>query len=140
MLILLVGSLYTTNPDLFGDAMATNLDFVSLQVRSLENSSRFYTSVLGFETGPSPNVHAVVFKTRSGAIFAVRTPLIDLESVPAPGAGTSLWFSVPDADKVYRQAEAAGATIVSPITDGPFGRVFVLSDPDNYLITIHQGE
>jgi predicted enzyme related to lactoylglutathione lyase len=45
---------------------------------------------------------------------------------------------VTDADDLHRTLSAAGVAIVAPPTDGPFGRFFVISDPDGYTLTLHQ--
>lgn len=117
--------------------MQTNLDFVSLQVVDINKSAIFYTDVMGFKKGDSPNQHAVVFETEAGSIFAIRTPLIDISHVELKGAGISLWFKVANADKLYNKLIEKEVTILKPIQDGPFGRFFVLKDPDGYAITIH---
>lgn len=116
---------------------ATDLDFISLQVRDLEASARFYMETLLFERGRSPNEHAVVFKTQAGAIFAVRTPLMDFSGISMRGAGASLWFRVEDSDALFAHVKKMGARVLKPIEDGPFGRVFVVADPDGYALTIH---
>ncbi|MBW4422502.1 MAG: VOC family protein [Myxacorys californica WJT36-NPBG1] len=116
----------------------TNLDFVSLQVQDLQASSLFYTHTLGFEVGQSPNPVAVVFRDAAGAIFAVRKPLIDLSTTPRLGVGVGLWFAVTDVQAAYQQATQTDATILQELSDSPFGRMFVLSDPDSYSITVHQ--
>ena len=67
------------------DAMA--LDFVSLQVQDLDASCRFYTELLGFQAQPQGRPDAVVFEDGGGAIFAIRTPLVDLDAVERRGLG-----------------------------------------------------
>ena len=114
------------------------LDFASVQVRDLEASRQYYTEVLGFEVSPEGPPHAVVFKNDAGAIFAIRTPLTDLGSAPKLGLGASFWFAVPDADDLHDRVVEKGGTIAMPIQDGPFGRMFVVIDPDGYSLTFHQ--
>lgn len=50
------------------------------------------------------------------------------------GAETSsLYIVVPDADQVYARAQAAGATIVRPLQEMPYGsREFAVSDPEGH--------
>ncbi|MBV2169664.1 MAG: VOC family protein [Bdellovibrio sp.] len=117
--------------------MQTNLDFVSIQVLDMKKSEVFYSEVIGFKKGVTPNSHAVVFETGSGSIFAIRTPLVDLEKIENRGVGISLWFRVPDADVLYEKLLKNEGPIVQPINDGPFGRVFTFKDPNGYAITIH---
>lgn len=116
----------------------TKLDFVSLQVTNLKKSEEFYTKVLGFESGQSPNSDAVVFKDVGGAIFAVRKPLTDLSSVSKVGLGISLWFAVSNIDELHKQILKSGAKIVDPPSDSPFGKKIIVSDPDGYQITLHE--
>jgi predicted enzyme related to lactoylglutathione lyase len=118
----------------------TKLDFVSLQVADLKKSKDFYTNLLSFEVGPSPNPDAIVFKNSDGSIFAVRKPLIDLATVPQLGAGVALWFAVPNVESVYEQALESGVKIVATPTDSPFGKTIIVSDPDGYAITLHQSQ
>lgn len=117
----------------------TNLDFVSIQVLDMKKSEDFYMNTLGFKKGLVPNPHAIVFETGAGSIFAIRTPLVDLQHIAEKGVGISIWFKVPDADALFQKLQEEGVPIIKPIEDGPFGRVFMLKDPDGYAITIHGG-
>lgn len=119
---------------------ATNLDFVSIQVFDMNESETFYTEFMGFKKGITPNPHAVVFETEAGSIFAIRTPVIDMEKVEMKGAGISLWFKVADADTLFTHLKEKNVPIIKPIEDGPFGRTFILKDPNGYAITIHGGK
>ena len=94
------------------------LDFVSVQVRDIEASRQFYTDVLGFEVSPDSPPNAVVFQNSAGAIFAIRTPMVDLESVPKLGWGVALWFGVANADTLYNHIVEKGGTIAMPIQNG----------------------
>ncbi len=112
-------------------------DFVSLQVRDLEASRRFYTEHLGLvPSGRSPP-DAVVFETKP-IPFAIRRPLLDLDATSRLGWGVSLWLACDDAEGLHAHLAGAGAAIVAPPADGPFGRFFILRDPDGYTITAHQ--
>ncbi len=115
----------------------TRLGFVSLQVRNLEESKRFYSEIMGFKLGESPNDEAYVFETGAGAVFAIRTRLTDLSRAPALGAGVGLWFQVENANSAYESVREREGPIVKPIADGPFGRMFAVADPDGYVITVH---
>ena len=118
----------------------TNLDFVSFQVKNLEKSKKFYTEVLGFELAQSPNEKvAVVFKTGSGSVFAIRTPHLDLNSVEKLGWGISPWFGVDDIDSYYKNVSSK-TKVIQELKETPFGKTFVVADPNGYLITIQQKE
>jgi predicted enzyme related to lactoylglutathione lyase len=116
----------------------TGPDFISLQVRDLESSAAFYETHLGLVRSQSGPPHAVVFDTRPIA-FALRdiVPGVDLDAVTQPGIGTAVWLHAPDSQSIHDALVAAGATIVSPPIDGPFGRTFTFADPDGYHVTIH---
>lgn len=116
----------------------TGPDFISLQVRDLERSALFYEQYLGLKRSDAGPPHAVVFATEPIA-FAVRDvlPGVDLDSVAQPGQGVALWLHAPDAQQIHDALAAAGATIVSPPVDGPFGRTFTFADPDGYRVTLH---
>ncbi len=45
----------------------------------------------------------------------------------------SAYLVVPDADQVYARAQAAGAPIIRPIQDTPYGsREFAVKDPEGH--------
>ncbi len=70
---------------------ATGPDFISLQVRNLDESKAFYEHYLGLVRSQSGPPHAVVFETTPIA-FALRdvVPGIDLASIPQPGIGAAI--------------------------------------------------
>ena len=111
--------------------------FLSLQVRDLTVSADFYESQLGLVRAPQAPPGAVVFTT-SPIPFAVRSPAAgtDLDS-GQPGLGVALWLACNDAAALHESLAAAGVTIVTPPIDGPFGKTFVLRDPDGYAVTLH---
>jgi len=112
-------------------------DFIALQVADIARSKRFYTEQLGLEPADRSPPDAVVFKT-TPIPFAIRKPLAPLEAANRLGWGVSLWINVTDADDLHRQLSDAGVTVVAPPADGPFGRFFVVSDPDGYALTLHE--
>ena len=117
----------------------TGPDFIALQVRDLERSSAFYETHLELVRAAVSPPHAVVFAT-SPIAFAVREPLpgVDLDAIaPRPGAGVALWLASDDAPGLHDRLVAADVAIVVAPTPGPFGLMFSFSDPDGYVITIH---
>jgi len=106
-------------------------------VRDLAASRKFYQEVLGFESAPTQNPVAHVFQDQGGAIFALRTPMVDLNAVTQLGWGNALWFSVADLAQLYDKVREQ-ATIAQEITDTPFGKTFVVADPDGYRLTFQQ--
>lgn len=119
---------------------ATGPDFVSLQVRNLDASQKFYEKYLGLVRSQSGPPHAVVFDTTPIAFaFALRdlVPGTDLASVSQPGIGAAIWLHATDVQAIHDALEADGYTIVSAPIDGPFGRTFTFADPDGYHVTLH---
>jgi predicted enzyme related to lactoylglutathione lyase len=116
----------------------TGPDFLSLQVRDLERSARFYEQHLGLVRAQAGPPHAVVFETTPIA-FAVRdlAPGVDLDAVPQPGVGAAIWLLATDVQGIHDALVAAGATVVVPPFEGPFGRTFTFADPDGYQVTLH---
>lgn len=119
--------------------MNTRLDFASVQVRDLGASQKFYTQVLGFALAPLERPGAVVFEDEQGAIFAIREPFPHTDVSKDLGLGVGLWFAVEDADATHTRIVAAGGHVLSLPQPGPFGRMFVVRDPDGYQLTFHQG-
>ena len=116
----------------------TGPDFISLQVRDLERSARFYEQYLGLVRSQAGPPHAVVFDTAPIA-FAIRdlAPGVDLDAVEQPGIGAAVWLHATDTQAIHDALVAGGAPIVAAPIDGPFGRTFTFADPDGYQITLH---
>nr|WP_222437434.1 VOC family protein [Quadrisphaera sp. RL12-1S] len=110
-----------------------------MQVRDVAASASFYETRLGLRRAPASPPGAVVFAT-SPTPFAVREPLpgLDLGAIsPRPGAGVALWLAADDAQALHDDLVAAGVPVLQAPFDSPFGRTFVLADPDGYAITVH---
>ncbi len=121
----------------------TGPDFIALQVRDLERAADFYSTRLGLRRAPASPPGAVVYATEPVS-FAVREPLpgLALDAVrprprPRPGAGVALWLHADDAQARHDELVAADVSIVAPPVDGPFGRTFTFTEPDGYVVTIH---
>ncbi len=113
-------------------------DFINLQVRNLSASRAFYTELLGLTEDTSFTAPGVVLFESSTIPFALSEPRVNLDEAPHPGWGVALWIDCDDVDGLYAKLEAAGATIITRPSDGPFGRNFVFADPDGYKITANQ--
>jgi catechol 2,3-dioxygenase-like lactoylglutathione lyase family enzyme len=111
-------------------------DFVALQVRDLEASTRFYTERLGLNPAPAGPPGAVVFTTEP-IPFAIREPAVDLDATSRLGWGVALWLKADDVDKLHDDLAAHGVPIATAPFDGPFGRTFAFADPDGYVVTLH---
>ncbi|MFC8733978.1 VOC family protein [Luteimicrobium sp. NPDC057192] len=116
----------------------TGPDFVSLQVRDLEASARFYEEVVGLARVPAPNPGAAIFQAGDGVAFAVREPFpgVDLDAAPL-GVGVGIWFHADDVPGLHVRLVDHGAPVVQEPVDGPFGLQLAFQDPDGYVITAH---
>ena len=113
-------------------------DFLSLQVRDLAASRAFYTETLGLPVDPRFDTADFVLFDSSTIPLGLSAAKIDLDAAPHPGWGVALWIDCDDVDALHTRLAAAGATIVTPPFDGPFGRTLVFADPDGYRITANQ--
>jgi catechol 2,3-dioxygenase-like lactoylglutathione lyase family enzyme len=111
-------------------------DFISLQVRDLASSAAFYTEHLGLIRAEFSPPHAVVFATEPIA-FALRDPLVDLDTVKHLGWGVALWLKANDPQDLHDAMVRAGVPILVAPFEGPFGLTFTFADPDGYAVTIH---
>jgi len=119
-------------------AVTPSPGFISIPVTDVARSAAFYERYLGavrdtFDFGPQ-------------AVAFVGWPTFGLSSIPRPGQVTGppetspiqLWWRASDAEALFERASAGGVTILTPPFDGPFGRTFVMADPDGYRITIYE--
>lgn len=72
-------------------SLPTQLSFVSLQVSDLKASRRFYADVRGFQSLPASLPDACLVATQSGALFALRTPLVDMHATSQLGRRPLVW-------------------------------------------------
>jgi predicted enzyme related to lactoylglutathione lyase len=113
-------------------------DFLSLQVRDLSASRAFYTQVLGLTVDERFNApDFVLFDTKS-IPFGLSAAKVNLDEAPQPGWGVTLWIDCDAVDELHARMQAAGATIIQAPFDSPFGRAFIIADPDGYRITVNE--
>ncbi|WP_158845602.1 VOC family protein [Saccharothrix deserti] len=114
-------------------------NFLTLQVRDVERSLRFYTELMGFEpTESSKNPNAAVLDTKPIKL-ALRKSVIDLDAVSQLGHGVVIWIHAEDPDKLAAHLAEHDVTITKPPCDGFCGREFQFKDPDGYELTIYTG-
>jgi predicted enzyme related to lactoylglutathione lyase len=113
-------------------------DFLNLQVRNLSTSRMFYTKVLGLTEDRSFSAPGVVLFESTTIPFALSEAKVNLDEATQPGWGVALWIDCDQVNELHAKLEAAGATIIQPPFDGPFGRTFVFADPDGYRITANE--
>ena len=115
--------------------------FVAITVSDVARSAAFYATHLGavrdpFDYGPGagaaflgPPIPFTVSAARPG------------QPGPAPETSSiALWWKASDAQALFERLTAAGVPIVREPFDGPFGRTFVLADPDGYRITVYESD
>jgi predicted enzyme related to lactoylglutathione lyase len=113
--------------------------FVSLQVRDVAAAAEFYEQKIGLKRDPLAFPGAVAFLTTSIPFAVIQAlPGANLDSLPTPGLGISLWFKATDGQAAYDALSKVGVTILKPPFDGPFGRTFVFADLDGYPITVYE--
>lgn len=113
-------------------------DFISLQVRDFAAARAFYTERLGFDVDPRFDTPEFVLLASRTIPFALSASTVDLDQAPQPGWGIALWIDCDKVDALHASLAAAGAAIITPPFDGPFGRTMVIADPDGYHITVNQ--
>lgn len=113
-------------------------DFINLQVRDLAASRAFYTEVLGLPVDTRFNAPDSVVFDSTTIPFALFAAPANQEGAPQAGWGVTLWIDCDDVDALAAKLQAAGATIIKPPEDGPFGRNVVFADPDGYRITANE--
>jgi catechol 2,3-dioxygenase-like lactoylglutathione lyase family enzyme len=98
----------------------------------LERSRQFYEGVIGLELAMDLG-WIVSFRSRSNTSAQLSVLLNDASAPVHPDVS----LEVGDVDEVYRKAEAAGAEIVHPLTDEPWGvRRFFVRDPNGAVINV----
>jgi catechol 2,3-dioxygenase-like lactoylglutathione lyase family enzyme len=113
-------------------------DFITLQVRDLEASRRFYSEVIGLQTAPEVRPNAVAFATQPIG-FAIRKAQAEPDAIARSGYGIILWFLTQDAAALLKLLKERSVPKVQELADGPLGKTFTFRDPDGYLITMHDG-
>ena len=121
--------------------MKANVSSILLGVRDMEQSKRFYTEGLGWKVRNNYGI-SVFFESDGGSLvgFYAREGLADQVGTSAEGSGLSglvLTYVVRSAarvDEVMAEAEKAGATILKPAGDLPWGGYGgTFADLDGYI-------
>jgi predicted enzyme related to lactoylglutathione lyase len=97
--------------------------------KDYEKSVAFYTEVFGWEAATMSDTPGFRYTTL-GRDDEARAGI--MEASDLLGDQPSRWqfyVQVPDTDATVEQALAAGATLVQPADDTPYGRIGVLADP-----------
>lgn len=118
--------------------MITGSLFV-IAVPDLARSGAFYREALGFEVREMGDPGWRLFVRDACRIMAGECP----EAPPARQLGDHSYFAYLVVDRVeadYARAQAAGAEIIKPLREEPWGKEFGLRTIDGHRIMIGQGE
>ncbi len=117
-------------------------------VRDVDASVAFYVDTLGFTLlradagADGRRTFAVVVRGAAEFMLAHEAFLgtATCEALPYPrAAGVDIRLMVDDVDAEYARISAAGARIVLPVKDQPYGlRDFIVADPDGFRIRFAQ--
>jgi predicted enzyme related to lactoylglutathione lyase len=113
-------------------------DFFSLQVRNFSASRTFYTELLGLPIDERFNAPDFVLFDTNSIPFALSAAKVNMDETSQPGLGITLWIDCDDVDELHSKLVAAGVTIIRPPFDSPFGRAFIIADPDGYQFTVNE--
>ncbi|MFC8732124.1 VOC family protein [Luteimicrobium sp. NPDC057192] len=106
-------------------------------VADAPKAAAFYADL--FELEPTLTTPGyIVFRVAPGVDFAVWSGVSDA-SVPQTPRTSEVCVAVPageDVDAIFARWIAKGVTVVAEPHDEPFGRTFVISDPDGNLIRV----
>lgn len=111
--------------------------FISITVSDVERSAAFYEEYLGAVRDPYP--------FGAGAVAFYGWPAFSVSAArpgqpgPSPDSTTiALWWRASDAQSLFERATQGGVLIIREPFDGPFGRTFVMADPDGYKVTVYE--
>jgi catechol 2,3-dioxygenase-like lactoylglutathione lyase family enzyme len=106
-----------------------------LAVHDVRVSARFYVDVLGFEVVAEPD--GWIFVKKDGCMIMLGECPDDMHPSELGCHNYFAYLHVDDADAYHAQAQAAGATILQPADDKPWGmREFAIKTPDGHRIMI----
>lgn len=102
---------------------------ISIGVRDLRRSRRFYEEVLGLSVVP-----------RSETSLIVQGSLALKECVPSlfSSEGLTIFLEVSNIDACFEAVARQGIALDSPLTSRGRSRSFICRDPDGYLVEVYQ--
>lgn len=128
--------------------MDSRISIITLGVRNMPASIRFYRDGLGFSTDARDDWNWAIFRT-AGTRLALypRDKLAEDIGIPADGSGfcgVTLAHNVPcreDVDALIRQAVEAGGRLLKPPCEAGWGGYSgYFADPDGYAWEVAWGE
>ena len=109
----------------------SGLDLLFLEVNNLEESLRFYTSLLGFEVINQDLTSEPPMATLRAGDLKLKLAQ-HLETMLRRGRGVNFFLGVDDVDEYFRTLRERGVEVYEPTDEGWGGRFITLEDPDKY--------
>ena len=109
-----------------------------LEAANTDAMIRFYSEVFRLDVAMQFDWITTMANGAQGPVQLSITSSSGSDGVPVP----ALTMEVMDVDAVFARAQAAGATILHPLTDEDWGvRRFILRDPADHVVNVmmHQG-
>lgn len=114
------------------------MGIVILMVRDIARSKKFYTEVIGLKVEESQSNEQFVALITEGPLLALQ----DVSSATAPqqtkqAGSVEVGFNMNGVDDTFRRWKNAGVEVVKEPEDRPFGRYFLVKDPDGHYLDVY---
>lgn len=113
-------------------------DFITLLVRDLERSHKFYRDQIKLPESTEKQPNAYAFHTRPCGL-AIRESSHQPQINQIPGQGIIVWLHTSDATALFAELKERNVPIVEELQKSPFGMTFSFKDPDGYVLAVHDG-
>ena len=108
---------------------------VAIFTRDIAKAAAFYEKTLGL-TAFDIEGSMAMFKRPGEGYVSIFDPT---QYGPADGEQPAeLWFTTDDPDAAHAELKRSGADVVSEPQDFPYGRSFMVRDPQGYRISIYR--
>src|SRR5438552_2639431 len=116
--------------------MINAIAFTAYSVSDMARSRQFYENILGLNPAESTGDFWQEYNLGNGTFGIGVTP----DGAPDyyKSRGTSICFEVTDLEAALEKMRQHQVHILSEIKTFPACRMFVITDPDNNVITLHQ--
>jgi len=115
--------------------MITGLDHAAILTDKLEETTRFFTDIIGLKRGPRPTV-----RIPGEWLYAGDCPIVHLAAVKHARANRGtldhISLAVSDLDETVNRINAAGVQCVAVDIPGGFGRQAFVKDPNGVTIEL----
>lgn len=114
-----------------------DIAFVAYGVKDMKNAKAFYEGILGLTPSEAFGDMWQEYNIGHGTLAIIAAPE---EMTPEyyRGRGFALALEVADLDKAFALIKDAGVKVLQEIGEHPNCKSFVISDPDDNVITLHQ--